>query len=148
MTPQRRKLTSALLLISTVGDLGLATVAVLWPDLWFRLIHGAPRVDPEHMLTRTGVLWLTFALFHLVAWLLWQSRPYWLAIVAGMPLSEIFADVAWMLAADHMTTLGRIVLTLAAPANLFLAIFFVRSYLLAAREADEARAAAAAAPGP
>lgn len=145
MTPRRRKLTSALLLVSTVGDLGLAAVAVLWPDLWFRLIHGAPRVDPEHLLTRTGVLWLTFALFHLVAWWVWQSRPYWLAIVAGMPLSEIFADVAWMLAADHMTTLGRIVLTLAAPANLFLAIFFVHSYLLAAQDGAPGTQAA---PGP
>ena len=144
MTPQRRTLTSVLLLVSTIGDLALAALAIVWPGLWFRVIHGAPRVDPEHMLTRIGVLWLTFAIFHLVAWFLWKSRPYWLAIVAGMPLSEIFADLSWMLAADHMTVLGRVVLSLAGPANLFLAIFFVRSYLIATR--DGMRGAAGPAP--
>ncbi|HEX6750855.1 MAG TPA: hypothetical protein VF092_26445 [Longimicrobium sp.] len=134
MTPSRRNLISTLLMVSVVGDLGLAALALLWPDLWFRLAHGVPRVDPEHILTRTGVVWLTFALFHLVAWFVWRSRPYWLAIVAGMPMSEIFADHSWMLAADHMTTLGRIGFVLAGIANVGLAVFFVRSYLLAARE--------------
>ena len=133
MTPQRRTLVSALLLLSVVADLGLAVLAAGMPDLWFRLIHGVPRVDPEHMLTRFGVLWLTFALFHAAALALWRHRPYWLLIVAGMPLSEIFADVAWMLSAEHVTTLGRIAFSLAGPLNLGLAIFFIRSGLTAMR---------------
>ena len=133
MTPSRQRLTDVLLLVSVAGDLVLAALAILWPDTWFRLAHGVPRVDPEHILTRTGVVWTTFALFHLVALLVWKTRPYWLAIVAGMPLSEIFADISWMIAADDMTTAGRVLYIAAGIANVFLAIFFIRSYLLAMR---------------
>lgn len=133
MTPSRQRLTSLLLLVSVAGDLALAALAILWPDTWFSLAHGVPRVDPEHLLTRTGVVWTTFALFHAVALMVWKTRPYWLAVVAGMPLSEIFADVSWMFAADHMTTAGRILYILAGVANVLLAIFFIRSYLLAVR---------------
>jgi len=133
VTPSRQRLTSALLLVSVAGDLALAALAILWPDTWFRLAHGVPRVDPEHLLTRTGVVWTTFAIFHLVALLVWKTRPYWLAVVAGMPLSEIFADISWMFAADHMTTAGRVLYVLAGIANVLLATFFIRSYLLAAR---------------
>ena len=135
MTPSRRRLTDILLLVSVVGDLVLAALAIFWPDTWFHLAHGAPRVDPEHILTRTGVVWTTFALFHLVALLVWKTRPYWLAVVAGMPLSEVFADISWMFAADHMTTVGRMLYVAAGVANVLLATFFIRSYLLAAREA-------------
>ena len=142
MDARRRKLTSALLLAFAAWDLVLAAVALLLPDLWFRLFHGVPRVDPQALLARTGALWLAFALFHFIAWRRWSRAPYWLVLVGGMRLGEIFADPAYALLASDVTTAGRIGLIGAAVVNLVVALFFVRGFL---RETAPSRPPAAAA---
>jgi hypothetical protein len=133
MDARRRTLTSALLLAFAVWDLVLAAGALAFPDLWFRLFHGVPRVDPQALLARTGALWVAFALFHLIAWRKWRSAPYWLVVVGGMRLGEIFADPTYALLAADITTMGRISLLSAGAVNLIVAVFFIRGYLLESR---------------
>ena len=143
MDARRRKLTSALLLAFAVWDLVLAAGALLFPDLWFRLFHGVPRVDPQALLARTGALWAAFALFHFVAWRKWASAPYWLALVGGMRLGEIFADPVYALLAENVTTLGRVSLIGAGAVNLIVAVFFIRGFLLESRASTPPPAVAA-----
>lgn len=130
MDARRRKLTSALLLAFAAWDLVLAAGALVFPDLWFRLFHGVPRVDPQALLARTGALWVAFALFHFIAWRKWQRAPYWLVLVGGMRLGEIFADPTYALLAADTTTMGRIGLIGAGAVNLIVALFFIRGFLL------------------
>jgi hypothetical protein len=130
MNARRRKLTSALLIGFAVWDLILAAGALAFPDLWFRMFHGVPRVDPQALLARTGAIWIAFAVFHFIAWRRWQAAPYWLALVGGMRLGEIFADPAYALLAENVTATGRIGLLAAAPVNLVVALFFIRGFLI------------------
>jgi hypothetical protein len=143
MDARRRTLTSALLLTFAVWDLVLAAGALAFPDLWFRLFHGVARVDPQALLARTGALWVAFAVFHLIAWRKWRAAPYWLVLVGGMRLGEIFADPAYALLAADITTMGRISLLAAGPVNLIVALFFIRGFVLESRAAPPPPAAAA-----
>jgi hypothetical protein len=130
--PIRRYAVNALLAIFAAWDLALAAATVVFPDFWFRAMHGVPRVDPEALLARTGLVWLAFAVFQLVALLRWRKSPHWLVIVGGMRLSELFADLGYLALAREVTATGRMSLALAAPSNVVFAIFFIQTYLLAA----------------
>jgi hypothetical protein len=130
-----RKLTSAFLLFFGVWDAILAAGALAAPGLWFRFFHDAPVVDPQALLARTGAIWAAFAIFHLIAWRVWQRKPYWLAIVGGMRLGEIFADVTYLLLAESTTGAGRIALLVAAPSNVVFSIYFIRTFIRATRPA-------------
>ena len=146
MSQRRRTLTSALLLFFAVWDAILAAATLLFPEQWFEIFHDADHVDPQALLARTGAIWAAFALFHLLAFFLWRRRPYWLVIVGGMRLGEIFADVTYLLLADSVTTTGRIALLLAAPSNVIFALFFIRGFLLDPRAAPEGRGSRSPAP--
>lgn len=142
--PIRRYATVALLGFFAAWDLALAAAAVVWPDFWFRQIHGVPRVDPQALLARTGLVWAAFSLFHLLALLRWRRHPHWLVIVGGMRLSELFADLGYLLLAHDVTPAGRMALALAAPSNVLFAAFFIQTYLQVAMAAARRSAAAEA----
>ncbi len=129
MNPTRRFLTSAFLLSLGVWDAALATVAIVFPGLWFRMFHGAPYIDPQALLARTGAVWVAFALFQLVAFFKWTDVPIWLAVGGGMRLSETFADLTYLARAQHVTTAGALGLVLSTATNIFLGIFFIRGCL-------------------
>jgi hypothetical protein len=127
--PIRRYAVVALLGFFAVWDLGLAALAVAWPDAWFRQMHGVPRVDPQALLARTGLVWAAFSLFHALAFFRWRKQPHWLVIVGGMRLAELFADLGYLLLAHDTTPAGRMALALAAPTNVLFAAFFIQTYL-------------------
>jgi hypothetical protein len=121
----RRKITSLLLLVFGLWDIVLAAAALVTPGLWFRLFHGVGYNDPEALLARTGAVWLAFGVFQLYAWRKWEQQPYWLAVVGGMRLSEIFADWTYLFGAHDITSLGASALLTATPSNVFFAWFFI-----------------------
>ncbi len=145
MTSGRRFLTSALLLVLAVWDAVLATVALAFPAFWFRMFHQAPYVDPQGLLARTGAIWAAFALLQLLAFLKWADAPYWLAIVGGMRLSELFADVTYLLKASSITSSATVGLPLSTATNIIVALFFIQGFLLL--QPRERRAQPASAPG-
>jgi hypothetical protein len=130
MTIRRESLTSAVLLFFGVWDAALAVAAIALPHVWFDIFHGVTPVDPQGLLARTGAVWAAFAVFHLIAWRVWQARLHWLVIVGGMRLSEIFADVTYLLSAADITTAGTIGLLIATPTNLMVGIFLIRTFVL------------------
>ncbi len=133
ISAKHRVIVSVFLIAFAVWDAILGGVCAFFPETWFKLTHGVDYVDPQALLRRTGAIWLAFALFHLLAFLKWKTKPYWLVIVGGMRLSEIFADWTYLYFAQAITTGGRIGLLLATPSNIFFSLFFIRSFLLVQR---------------
>lgn len=135
MSALHRKAVIVLLLFFGVWDALLAGVCLFFPDLWFEMIHGAEYVDPQALLRRTGAVWAAFSVFHFIAFFLWRKHSYWLVIVGGMRLAEIFADWTYLFAAQDITTNGTISLVLATPSNLFVSWLFVYGFVKLTREA-------------
>lgn len=131
MSPRRRWWTSAFLLFFAFWDLGLSSLAILFPDVWWKMMYGVPHVDPQALMARTGGLWLAFAVFHAVAFFQWKTKPYWLVIVGGMRLAEIPADPIHALLAQSTTLNGKLSLIVGAPiSNFIFAYFFISGALL------------------
>ncbi|HTL11630.1 MAG TPA: hypothetical protein VL588_04040 [Bdellovibrionota bacterium] len=120
--------TDALLTALLLLDIGLTINAFLFPAHWFQLMHGVTgAVDPEGFLQRIGGSWAAFALFQAIALFRWRERPHWLAVVAGLRLSELFADWVLMAYARDLTILGKIGLGLSPPVNVFCAWYLLRA---------------------
>ena len=102
---------------------------MFFPDRWFQIFHHAPYVDPQGLLKRTGAVWVAFTLLQLIAFFRWEKAPWWLVLIAGVRLTELFSDWTYILAAQSMTTIGTIGLFIAPPGNLAFGWFFVWAYL-------------------
>lgn len=114
-------------------DSVLALVAFFGPSFWFSLFHGAPYMDPEGLLRRSGAQWLAFALFQGLALLSWKKSPFWLAMVAGLRWGDLFTDLVYYIACQHITFLGSGLLLVAGPCNLLLGFFFWAQFAAVSR---------------
>jgi hypothetical protein len=85
-----------LLTILVIYDVILSATCLIRPDLWYRYVHGADYVDPQGLLMRTGAVWVAFSLFQLIARWKWEVQPYWLAVIAGIRLTEVFSDWTYL----------------------------------------------------
>ncbi|KRT66312.1 MAG: hypothetical protein XU11_C0010G0027 [Candidatus Dadabacteria bacterium CSP1-2] len=117
------------LLFLVILDVVLSITCFFFPEAWFNTMHGAPYVDPQGLLRRTGAVWAAFVLIQFIALLRWQKEPYWLAVVAGVRFTEIFSDWVYLGVASNMTWLGTIGLFVSPPANLIFGIFLIIAYL-------------------
>ena len=123
------KLTINLLLVFLVLlDIILSTLCLFFPETWFQLLHDAPYIDPQGLLRRTGAVWAAFTLFQLIALLKWQRQPYWLPLVAGVRLTEVFSDWVYLCGAESITWFGKIGLFIAPPANVLFACILLWGY--------------------
>jgi hypothetical protein len=138
MSPKHRNAVRVLLIFLVVLDIVLSTIAICYPETWFRIFHGVEYVDPQGLLRRTGALWVAFTLFQAVALFRWEKQPYWLAVVAGIRLTELFSDWTYLYFAQNITTYGRIGLLIAPPGNLLFGWYLIRSYLKAVRNGHAA----------
>lgn len=119
---------NALLFGLVVLDIVLSTVALAFPDQWFAFMHGMPYVDPAGLLRRTGAVWAAFVLLQALALARWQKQPYWLPLIAGVRLTELFSDWVTIFMAKHMTVLGTLSLAIAPPANLVFGLILIAVY--------------------
>src|SRR3954468_24146594 len=87
-----RRSINGLLVFLVIYDVILSGTCLIRPDLWYRYIHGADYVDPQGLLLRTGAVLAAFSLFQLIARLKWEVQPMWLAVIAGIRLTEVFSD--------------------------------------------------------
>ncbi len=131
--------TNLLLAGLAVVDIVLSGTCLFFPDLWFRWFHGAPYVDPQGLLRRMGAVWATFAMLQLIALVRWQRFPHWLALVAGVRLTELFCDWVYLLSCSNITWFGRGALFLSPPANLALGWILLRTRARVANATPEPR---------
>lgn len=110
-------------------DIVLFTLALFYPQTWFDLFHGQPYVDPQGLLRRTGGVWVAFTLLQFVALVKWKQQPYWLAVIAGVRLTEMFSDWVYLYFAQDITLFGRIGLFISPLANMAFGWFLIKSYL-------------------
>ena len=123
-----RRNINIILVVLVIYDVILSSTCLIWPATWYRLIHGAEYVDPQGLLYRTGAVWVAFSLFQLIARLKWEVQPFWLTVIAGIRLTEIFSDWTYLYVAESLTWFGWFGLFINPPMNLFLGWYFIRSY--------------------
>ncbi len=126
--PVNKRAINTILIVLVIYDIVLSATCLLAPELWFRLIHGAEHVDPQGLAIRTGAVWAAFVLFQFIAWRRWEYQPYWLAVIAGIRLTEVFSDWTYLYVAESLTWFGRAGLFVNPPMNVFLGWFFIRAY--------------------
>lgn len=119
---------SQLLVFLIVVDLVLCMVGFGWPELWFYLMHGAPPIDPQRFLQRTAAAWAAFLVLEVVAYARFRREPAWLAVIAGVRLSDMFTDCTHALLAPDMTWFGTLCLLSASPFNLLAGLFLLRAH--------------------
>jgi hypothetical protein len=110
-------------------DLALVVWAFALPDLWFRVFHGVPRVDPQGLLFRMGANWGAFFVVELIATLRWRRERWWLVVVGGVRLSDIFTDATYVVACSDTTWFAWATLPLMSVLNLAMGIWLVRAWL-------------------
>lgn len=129
ISPKLRTFIYILLVFLVILDIVLSTTCLLYPEKWFSIFHGAPYIDPQGLLKRTGAVWVAFTLLQLIAVFRWEKSPWWLVLIAGVRLTELFSDWTYMYVAQSMTTIGRMGLFIAPPGNLAFGWFLVWAYL-------------------
>jgi hypothetical protein len=134
LSPKVRTLVKLLLLVLIVKDIILFTLCFWFPETWFKVFHGAPYVDPQGLLQRTGAVWLAFTLMQIVAFLRWEKQPFWLVVIAGVRWTEIFSDWVYIYVASSMTWFGRLGLFIAPPGNFVIGCFLIWVYQQMMRE--------------
>ena len=117
-----------LLIFLVILDIVLSATCLLSPETWFKVFHNAPYVDPQGLLKRTGAVWVAFTLLQLIAVFRWEKQPWWLVLIAGVRLTEIFSDWVYIYVSQSITTFGWIGLFVSPPTNLLFGWFLVRSY--------------------
>ena len=118
-----------LLLFLIILDLVLCTLALLFPKTWFKIFHDQPYTDPQGLLRRTGAVWAAFTLLQVIAYIKWEKQSYWLVLIAGVRLTELFSDWTYLYFAQKTTWSARLSLFIAPPANLAMGWFLIASYL-------------------
>ena len=98
------------------------------PDYWFETFHGAPYIDPQALLKRTGAVWAAFTLLQLIAFIRWEKAAWWLVLIAGVRFTELFSDWVYIWMASSMTPFGKFGLFIAPPSNLIFGIFLIWAY--------------------
>lgn len=102
--------------------------ALAFPELWFKAFHGIGYDDPQGYLRRCGANWAAFLLCQILAVMRWRRDAVWLAIVAGVRLSDIFTDVTHVLVARDTTLFARLTLAPMSLGNLLFGLFLLRAY--------------------
>ncbi len=134
MNQKQEKLLNSLLVALICLDVFYVIIVFFFPDSWYQFIHGIPYNDPQGLLRRTGAGWAAFALFHFITLLRWKEAPNWLAVSAGIRLTEIFTDWAYLYFSQDITWFGGISLFLAVPINALLGWYFFQSSVIATRQ--------------
>ena len=125
-----KRFINILLVFLVILDLVLSTTCLVFPDKWYMTFHGVhyDNLDVEGLLKRTGALWVAFTLLQLIALIRWKKAPWWLVLIAGVRLTELFSDWTYLYVAHTMTTIGKMGLFIAPPGNLVFGIFLIWAY--------------------
>jgi hypothetical protein len=120
--------THALLVALVVFDVALTVWAFAFPDLWYRAFHGTAYDDPQGLLRRCGANWAAFAVVQAVAAARWRADRMWLAVVAGVRLSDIFTDATYVVVARDTTWFAHSTLAPMSAINLLIGLALIRAY--------------------
>jgi len=109
-------------------DLVLVIWAFFAPDLWFEVWHGTVYDDPAGLVRRCGANWAAFLMLQAIALFRWQRHNHWIAIIAGVRLSDVFTDVTTTLFAEQLTIWGAVLLPLGSLMNVVVGLWLLRAW--------------------
>ncbi|HAZ13025.1 MAG: hypothetical protein A2X86_09555 [Bdellovibrionales bacterium GWA2_49_15] len=119
LTSREQSSINRLLIFLIALDVVIAMIALFFPDFWCEIFHGTDYLETYGLLRRTAAIWVAFALFQAIALVKWKQNYLWLVIVAGLRLSEVFSDWAYLAFSDSVTWFAWAALLLSPPSNLF-----------------------------
>jgi hypothetical protein len=130
ISPKLRTFMYVFLAFLVILDLVLSVTAIFFPDTWFMTFHGVlyEGQDAQGLIKRTGALWVAFTVLQLIAFIRWEKEPWWLVLIAGVRLTELFSDWTYLYVAQSLTTMGKIGLFIAPPGNLVFGLFLIWAY--------------------
>jgi hypothetical protein len=127
-----RRLTTLILIYlwgALVEDITIFAISWIAPQVWFHLFHNSTGGALEiALLRRSGGQWLAFALGQALTLWLWRRRPEWLAVAAGIRLSDLFTDLSYLIAAPSLTLFGRMLFPIFPILNLVGVVIFLKAY--------------------
>ena len=88
---------------------------------------------------RCGANWAAFLLCQAIAVMRWRRDAIWLAIVAGVRLSDIFTDVTYQLVARDTTLFARLTLIPMSVGNLLFGLYLIGAYRSRVARSDSVR---------
>jgi hypothetical protein len=109
-------------------DVVLTVLAGFFPQLWMDAFHGVPYDDPQQLLRRCAANWVAFALCQGLAFSRWRTQPSWLAVVAGVRLSDIFINATVVGPARDTTVFAKLTLAPMSVINLLMGRWLLRAY--------------------
>lgn len=112
-----------------IEDITIFAISWIAPQLWFRLFHHSTGNALEiALLRRSGGQWLAFALGQAITLWQWRRRPEWLAVAAGIRLSDLFTDPSYLIAAPSLTRFGQMLFPIFPILNLIGVVIFLKGY--------------------
>jgi len=112
-----------------IEDVTIFLLSWVAPELWFRLFHHSLPTGLEvALLRRSGGQWLAFALGQALTLWQWKKRPEWLAVAAGIRLSDLFTDISYLIAAPALTRFGQVLFPIFPVLNLVGVIILLKGY--------------------
>jgi hypothetical protein len=118
----------ALLAFLVFFDATLTTWAFFFPQRWFDAFHGVAYVDVEALVPRMAANWAAFFLVQLIALLRWRRESWWLLVVAGVRLSDVFTDLTYFALAKDLTLFARLTLPGMGPINALMGWYLIRAW--------------------
>jgi hypothetical protein len=112
-----------------VEDITIFAISWIAPQVWFHLFHHSTGAGIEvALLRRSGGQWLAFALGQAITLWQWRRRPEWLAVAAGIRLSDLFTDLSYLIAAPSLTRFGQMLFPIFPVLNLVGVVIFLKGY--------------------
>jgi len=119
-------------------DVVISILAWTDPEQWFSFFHdSAPQGLEPALLRRAAGQWTAFALAQALALIFIRRQPIWLAIMAGIRLSDVFTDLFYMLSARPLTAHGWLVLAPLPLINAAGVFLLLRCYALLSAESSK-----------
>jgi len=110
-------------------DITIFAISWIAPQVWFHLFHHSTADALEiALLRRSGGQWLAFAVGQAITLSQWKKRPEWLAVAAGIRLSDLFTDLSYLIAAPSLTSFGRMLFPIFPILNLVGVVIFLKAY--------------------
>jgi hypothetical protein len=104
-------------------DLALGSGALLAPDATLRVLgHDKPSDDARELFRRSGLVWLTFAAAHLVAYRRNRAKDWW--ALSWLRGTELATDIVWSRSSAFSRPGARVGLWFAGLGNLAMTLGF------------------------
>ena len=107
-----------------IVDIFLGGTAVFFPRLYAQLLHPELTSPPVDFIVRTGILWLVFMVFQLIA-ANSKDPVRWFFLVGVIRLMEVPADIAYGILAIGSPLMSRLMILGAPVLNSIFGIFLV-----------------------